>query len=259
MDGSFPNERRQLVYFDFDNTLTYLDTTLPYAWILGNYQRKYFQFICFCTLILLYRIGKLSNTKLKSSFARLFLANRTQKEIRDLTVEFHRVFTRRILIQDVLDILIAHIERGDRVFLLSANFDCLIEPLKEEWGIDGFIATTLALHQGCYTGTVKGRACHGPEKVLRAIEFFGPERVRQAIAYGDGRDDYYLLGSVGRGYLVVSKRKPLRRLIFHALSLFSRIGSKGKATAESSDSAASTGQDVRILDFHMHKLKEEER
>jgi phosphoserine phosphatase len=133
------------------------------------------------------------------------------------------------------------------VYLVSANFDCLLEPLMARWSLAGVIATQAECLAGVYTGGISGEACHGEEKLRRAVARLGQAAVSGAVAYGN-RDDAPLLRAVRTAYLVRRGRPvPLlarlrrgRRILSgklsradlgaaHQIEPFANAGSRGPA------------------------------
>jgi HAD superfamily hydrolase (TIGR01490 family) len=96
-----------------------------------------------------------------------------------------------------------HKERGHRVVLVSASVEHYIAPAAEILGMDGALATRLAVDAaGIVSGLFDGKNCRGAEKYARVVGWLranglaGAE-VSQAVlwAYGNSRGDAWLLGA----------------------------------------------------------------
>lgn len=190
-----------LVLFDFDGTLTKLDTTLEFASCLSAQRPVRGRHLLVAGALMLSRLHILSNNALKKIFARLFLRGRTQNEVRQTAERYICSRLDAVVDARILGLLQDHLNRGDRIYLVSANFDCLLEPFARHWSLDGVVATRAAARQGIYTGGLAGAACHGHEKLQQVISRFGGEALAQAVAYGN-QDDAPLLHCAGKGYLV---------------------------------------------------------
>jgi HAD superfamily hydrolase (TIGR01490 family) len=190
-----------LVFFDFDDTVTALDTTLPLGAHLAGRRHARLRIFLLVLALALGKVRRLSNTGLKRVFGKLFLRGQTIEDIRQLALQFHRTSLNTLIDDKVMGVLRMHVDRGDHVYLVSASFDCLLEPLVEHWSLAGVIATEAEHHAGIYSGEIVGPACHGREKLRRTVTRFGEAAVRGATAYGN-RDDAPLLGAVRTGYLV---------------------------------------------------------
>ena len=191
----------KLVLFDFDGTLTALDTTLPLGRHFAGATAGRAALARLGVALVLARFRLMSNTGLKKIFARQFLRGRSGPAVRELALAFWRSHLDSLAEPAVLDSLRAHVRNGDRVYLISANFDCLLEPLVDLWSVAGVIGTRAEITGGVYTGRLAGAACHGNGKLDRALAQVGAADLQSAIAYGN-HDDLPLLRRVQQGFLV---------------------------------------------------------
>jgi phosphatidylglycerophosphatase C len=94
-----------------------------------------------------------------------------------------------------------HQKRGHRVVLVSASVEHYIAPAGEILGVDGVLATRLAVDAaGIVSGRFDGKNCRGAEKYARVIgwmrsnDLSGPGRPQAVLwAYGNSRGDAWLL------------------------------------------------------------------
>jgi phosphatidylglycerophosphatase C len=107
-----------------------------------------------------------------------------------------------------------HRGRGDRVVIVSASPELYVEPAGHLLGVDGVIATRLAVSDtGTLTGRYEGPNCRGEEKLRRLrqwIEESGepPDRL---WAYGNSRGDLRMLRAADVG-VNVGRLGPVGRL-----------------------------------------------
>jgi phosphatidylglycerophosphatase C len=107
-----------------------------------------------------------------------------------------------------------HRHRGDRVVIVSASPELYVGPAGHLLGVDGVIATRLAVSDaGSLTGRYEGANCRGEEKLKRLrqwIEESGepPDRL---WAYGNSRGDLRMLRAADVG-VNVGRLGPLGRL-----------------------------------------------
>ena len=191
----------KLVLFDFDGTLTTQDTTLLLGQHLAGDTARQSKFLQLGLALVLARFHLLSNTGLKKIFARLLLRGKSASAIRELALGFYRSRLDALIEPSVVNLLRSHVTNGDRVYLVSANFDCLLEPLVDLWSVKGVIASHAEIANGIFSGRLVDKACHGNEKLDRVLARFGAAEVQSAIAYGD-HDDLPLLGRVEQGFLI---------------------------------------------------------
>jgi HAD superfamily phosphoserine phosphatase-like hydrolase len=141
----------------------------------------------------------------KKRFLRCLLAGQPVARIRDLMEEFLDRRVQRLINQKVLGLLQKQQAQGEEVYLLSSNFDFLLDPLCQRWKLAGVLSTRAERLNGIFTGRLLGQTCHGEEKLARVMCEFGEQSVRQAVAYGDGKSDASILLAVAEGYWVRPK------------------------------------------------------
>jgi len=113
------------------------------------------------------------------------------------------------LVPDGLTALAEHRKAGDRVALLSAAVDIVVEPIARALAIDTVVCTRLVRANGRYTGEVAGPMPMGPGKAaaLRATcAQLGVDPAR-AVAYADHYSDRHLLQLVGTAVVVNPRHK----------------------------------------------------
>jgi len=225
--------QRRLVFFDFDNTLTRFDSTLPFAVFLACRSRTFGRLLSAFLPFLRLRTGALSNHDFKVSFVRTFLRDRSVMEVTELCCRFFDLHLSRMVDGPVLKLLEQHLREGCEVILVSANFDFFLSPLVERWKLQGVVATETEKVNGRLTGRLCGRACFGEQKLRRVRAQFGEDRVAAAIAYADGNEDRFLLDAVREGHLLKKERRFLDRWPFTGLSPWRRSESrKTRGTAD---------------------------
>jgi len=80
------------------------------------------------------------------------------------------------------------------VILVSATLECYLRPWAERICADHVIGTQLETDgEGCLTGGISGRNCHGPEKARRLREKISTLDQREVYAYGNSIGDRELL------------------------------------------------------------------
>lgn len=96
-----------------------------------------------------------------------------------------------------------HRERGHLVVLVSASVEHYVAPAGEILGVDGVLATRLAVDAaGIVSGRFDGKNCRGAEKYARVVGWLRANDLArtgraQAVlwAYGNSRGDAWLLGA----------------------------------------------------------------
>ncbi len=113
-----------------------------------------------------------------------------------------------------------HQRQGHYTVIVSASPECYVSPAGEELGVDGVVATRLAVGGGgLLTGGYEGKNCRGAEKYARLV---GHLRSRGLLsnkggeqpvlwAYGNSRGDLRLLNAADHG-VDAGRLGPLGRL-----------------------------------------------
>jgi HAD superfamily hydrolase (TIGR01490 family) len=117
-----------------------------------------------------------------------------------------------LVYREPLDLVTRHCERGERVYIVSAALQEIVEPLAEELGFDGAVGSLCEVVDGRYTGRSL-RACHGPGKADAVRELAAAEGIELArsTAYSDSHTDLPFLEAVGRP-VAVNPDRELRRI-----------------------------------------------
>jgi HAD superfamily phosphoserine phosphatase-like hydrolase len=93
---------------------------------------------------------------------------------------------------DVLARLRAHRVAGDRVVVVSGNFERLLAPWCEAEGVE-LLASALECRDGRLTGRYDGPQCAGEEKARRVRAFAGAWPRERIEAHGDTAEDLPML------------------------------------------------------------------
>ncbi|NLG10221.1 MAG: RdgB/HAM1 family non-canonical purine NTP pyrophosphatase [Coriobacteriaceae bacterium] len=92
-----------------------------------------------------------------------------------------------------------HQARGDKVILVSASFEPILEKLMHDVQADDMISTRMEVIDGFYTGNVAGTPPEGEEKLiqLRALadQRYGKDGWQLDWAYGDHFSDRFLIAA----------------------------------------------------------------
>ncbi|HMD46637.1 MAG TPA: HAD-IB family hydrolase [Acidimicrobiales bacterium] len=108
---------------------------------------------------------------------------------------------RRHLRPEMRDRMAWHRRQGHLVVIVSASPECYVRPAGELLGVDGVLATRLAVEgSGRVTGRYDGKNCRGAEKYARVVGWLRAEGLAGAgapqpvlWAYGNSRGDLRLL------------------------------------------------------------------
>jgi HAD superfamily hydrolase (TIGR01490 family) len=119
---------------------------------------------------------------------------------------------RPLVYEEPLRLVQQHRERGERVYIVSATLQEIVEHIADDLGFDGAIGSTCEIVDGVYTGRSL-RAAHGDGKAAALQQLAETEGIDLAAstAYSDSYSDVPFLEAVGHPVAANPDRK-LRRI-----------------------------------------------
>jgi HAD superfamily hydrolase (TIGR01490 family) len=118
---------------------------------------------------------------------------------------------RPLVYAEPLRLIQQHRERGERVYIVSATLQEIVQHIADDLGFDGAVGSTCEIVDGVYTGRVL-RAAHGEGKAQAVRELAGAEGLdlSACTAYSDAHSDLPFLEVVGTA-VAVNPDAALRR------------------------------------------------
>jgi HAD superfamily hydrolase (TIGR01490 family) len=134
------------------------------------------------------------------------------EEMRALVSEAMEPALKPLVFREPLDLVARHRERGERVYIVSAALQEIVDALANELGFDGAVGSVCEVVDGRYTGRSL-RACHGPGKADAVRELAAAEDIdlERSTAYSDSHTDLPFLEAVGNA-VAVNPDRELRRI-----------------------------------------------
>src|ERR671914_191201 len=134
------------------------------------------------------------------------------EEMRALVSEAMEPALKPLVYREPLDLVARHRERGERVYIVSAALQEIVDALANELGFDGAVGSVCEVVDGRYTGRSL-RACHGPGKADAVRELAAAEDIElpRSTAYSDSHTDLPFLEAVGNA-VAVNPDRELRRI-----------------------------------------------
>ncbi len=194
-----------LVVFDFDKTITCVDTLLPLAHFFSMENGKRTAYICFAAIIISFKLGLISDYDMKRLFLKLFVKGESESTIGSLCSKFFVKHFKCIVNKKVFALLKNHISAGDKVYIVTSNFDFFVRHLFELIPLAGIISTKTDQAGGFFSGNLVGHPCDRVEKLNCVLDLCRNSHYDLKIGYGDSKGDYKLLSYCERGYLVTCK------------------------------------------------------
>jgi HAD superfamily hydrolase (TIGR01490 family) len=134
------------------------------------------------------------------------------EDMRHLVGDAMEPVLRPLVYDEPLHLVRRHRERGERVYIVSATLQEIVEHIAGDLGFDGAIGSTCEIVDGLYTGKTL-RAAHGEGKARATRELAEAEDIDLAAstAYSDSYSDVPFLEAVGHPVAANPDRK-LRRI-----------------------------------------------
>jgi HAD superfamily hydrolase (TIGR01490 family) len=140
------------------------------------------------------------------------LAGYTPEEMRELVAEAMEPILRPLIYAEPLRLVQEHHDRGEKVYIVSASLQEIVEAIAEDLGFDGALGTVVEVKDGKYTGLPE-RALHAQAKAdcVRAVAEREGYDLAECTAYSDSHTDLPFLEIVGHP-VAVNPDRALRRI-----------------------------------------------
>ena len=200
--------RPTVAAFDFDGTITRGGSTVPFLIRARGLLPVLYALARTLPQIVMAAIfsGAAADTAKERLFT-LLLADYPLERIERVGNMFAEQHLRQRLRPEVQARLDWHRSQGHLVVLVSASLEHYVEPAGRRLGVDGVLATRLAVGgSGLLTGRFDGKNCRGAEKYARVASWMRARGLAGAgpaqpvlWAYGNSRGDAWLLNSADQG------------------------------------------------------------
>jgi HAD superfamily hydrolase (TIGR01490 family) len=140
------------------------------------------------------------------------LAGHRPEDMRALVAEAMEPVLRPLVYAEPLRLVEQHRDRGERVYVVSATLQEIVEAIADDLGFDGALGTVCEVRDGRYTGRAL-RALHAEAKAdcLREVADRDWLDLAECTAYSDSHTDLPFLEAVGHP-VVVNPDRELRRI-----------------------------------------------
>jgi phosphatidylglycerophosphatase C len=200
--------RRTVAAFDFDGTLTSGGSVLPFLVAVRGFWPVFRAVVSLSPKLFRSALvgGTAADTAKEQLFTRL-LGGLPVQLVDERSVTFAERHLARHLRQDAQLRLRWHQRQGHHVVIVSASPECYVRQAGEQLGVDGVLATRLAVGGGgLLTGNYEGKNCRGAEKYARLVVHLrangllgGGGDQPELWAYGNSRGDLRLLRAADHG------------------------------------------------------------
>lgn len=196
------HDGRQLSAFDFDGTITYRDSFLPFLHFSFGTPAFCLRLLSLGGSALLHLFGVLSRDELKARLVHRFLRGKSEAWMREKAKQFFQARSTGMLRPKAVAAVQAERDAGRTVTICSASPRLLLEPFAEFLQVE-LVATEIVAENGVLTGKLAGVNCRAGNKCIRLKERFGD--IVHLRAWGDSAGDREMLAMADEAFF-----KPFR-------------------------------------------------
>ena len=195
------SEKKVVVAFDFDGTLTCRDTLLEFMKFSKGPTAFYRAFLLFSPFLLLYKAGLYPNWKIKEKIFSYLYKGMSIKTFDAHCEAFFEGKGRALIRPKAWRAGREHLRAGHETLILTASVVNWVRPFGRALGIGRVEGTLIEVSDGVITGRFLSPNCYGAEKVARLRALFPDRGCYYLTAYGDSRGDRELLRYADEGHL----------------------------------------------------------
>jgi len=202
-------------FFDLDRTLIRRSSVLALAGSFrqrGLISRLDLAKSAFWQVLFVLRGASAERVRRASEDGMKILSGFTVEDMQALVGDAMEPVLRPLVYDEPLHLVRRHREQGERVYIVSATLQEIVQHIADDLGFDGAIGSTCEIADGVYTGRSL-RAAHGEGKAEAIRELAALEGLDLAActAYSDSHTDVPFLEAVGHPVAANPDRK-LRRI-----------------------------------------------
>lgn len=207
--------KRSFAFFDFDGTLTRIDSVLPFLrYCMHSNWNFYRKLLPLLPQLGGYLSGIISNTQVKEALFTQYLVHWHTQEIEHAAHQFATHILPSLLFNVGMQKLFKHQKNGDFCVLVSASPEFYLLPWAQSQGINAVIATKMQFINNKLTGKITGLNCYGIHKVELIEAHFGKDCWANSVAYSDSRVDLPMLQRVQSGFLLNKYKTDFLPILF---------------------------------------------
>ena len=193
-------EKKTIVAFDFDGTITVKDTFIRFIIFTKGYCRLFLGLLLYSPFLIAYKLKLYPNWKAKEKLFSHFYKNTKEEKFNQWCETFVAEIDATAR-PEAIKAIKRHLDEEATVLIVSASIDAWIKPWAEKTGIDTVLATQAGTDNNKrLTGKFRTKNCYGEEKARRINTAFPNREEYYLIAYGDSRGDKELLKFADKGY-----------------------------------------------------------
>jgi HAD superfamily hydrolase (TIGR01490 family) len=202
-------------FFDLDRTLIRRSSVLALAGTFrrrGLISRVDLARSAFWQVLFVLRGASAERVRRASEDGMRILDGFSVAEMQRLVGDAMEPVLRPLVYDEPLHLVRRHRERGERVYIVSATLQEIVQHIADDLGFDGAVGSTCEIVDGAYTGRSL-RAAHGEGKAQAIRELAASDGLdlAECTAYSDSHTDVPFLEAVGHP-VAANPDRQLRRI-----------------------------------------------
>lgn len=183
---------KKLALFDFDGTITRVDTMFAFISFTRGYPSLIWSMILLSPHLIKAKTSHEAAEKAKKKLLTYHFKGVRRAQMESWAEMFYR-HRLVMLFQDLaLEKLNFHRSKGHDVYVVTASLDIWVMPWMRQQGLN-CICTKAKYEDDAFTGDFETPNCQGPEKVRRIEAEIDRGQYSRVYAYGDSKGDKEML------------------------------------------------------------------
>ena len=160
---------------------------MPLGFFILKKRKKIINFILLLCCYIFFKLKIISNKRFKEIYLYLVFNNLKENEIKEFVLEFEKDFIKKNLNAELIDEIKKFIEEGDKLIIVSSNFDIFLKKLNLLKNFE-ILATEVFFDENKKCYKIKGNVCKDFEKIRKLADKYSEKIFETGIFYGDSED-----------------------------------------------------------------------
>lgn len=187
--------------FDFDGTITYCDSFVPFVFYCKGWIKSLFGFLICLPQLIIKMIKKKPRSEIKEFLITYFFQGMSIEYIKSVGDLYAKDMLPVLCQPNALKRIKWHKQQGHLCILVSASLDIYLKKWAELNEFDHVLCSKLEINEdSLITGKLDGANCRGQIKKERLENLLGPKENYILYAYGDSDGDKEMLSMADHQY-----------------------------------------------------------
>jgi len=188
-----------IVFFDFDGTITTADMYSKFLRFSASKRRAYIVNVALVPFLILYKIGLISAHRMRSIASFAAFGGRPVDVVTMTAKQYVDDVIPHFLREKALDQLAWHKHKGDKIVIVSASLNVYLRIWCAQHNVE-LICTELAVKNNKFTGFCVNGDCSSNKKLEMIRNKYDLTDYNEVYAYGDTKEDADMLRIADHAY-----------------------------------------------------------